>query len=193
MWIETHVTGWAPDVLKNFEVSIDANDVDQDGGGFRGDRADCDGLPMQGAGDLAPAKQPCTVSADCRPSMSGIQTACSSGEPSRCVTWDGVSPNYFPAGKFCEPVFFNKCDTQDATFGLSCVWGVDLSTLNFRWGGGCDPGEVPIDNHPSHEGIMVLDVPSNAKGRYVIDFLETQTFLQNTRTRDKTTFLWPHS
>src|SRR4051812_24313975 len=33
VWIETHVTGWAPDVLKNFEVAIDALDVDNDGRG----------------------------------------------------------------------------------------------------------------------------------------------------------------
>jgi hypothetical protein len=210
VWLEGHVTGWAPDVLDVFQITIDALDVDQDGGGFRGDRADCDGLPMQGAGDLTPAIAPCNggtcqgnpmvtciVSNDCtnagttgpcvgahdmcRAALSGITSSCNFGEPSRCRTWDGTSPgNYFPPGTWCEPVFFNRCDTLDATFGVVCILGVDISTLDFRWGGGCEPGEVPIDHQPSHEGIVVLDIPANAKGRYFIDFKEDQTFLQNT-------------
>lgn len=178
VWIEAHVTGWAPDTLKLFQLTIDATDTDGDGGGFRGDRADCDGSPMQGAGDITPARQACNVHTDCEATISGPH--CSISPASKCVTWNGVVPNYFPAGKWCEPVFFNRCDALDATFGLACQLAVDLSTINFRWGGGCDPGEVPTDNHPSHEGVMVLDVPAIAKGRYVIEFLEIQCFLQNT-------------
>lgn len=180
VWLEVHITGWAPEILKAVQATISATDAEGDGGGYFGVNAECMGAPSLGAGDLAPALQPCNVNADCRPMMSGITSPCGVGEPSRCVFWDGVSPgNYFPAGRFCEYSFQDRCDPQWGAMGIAATAAVEIDSLNGRFGFAAEPGEVPPDFHPSYIGTLVLDVPANAKGTYTIDFDETQTFIQN--------------
>jgi hypothetical protein len=177
VWFEIHVSGWAPDVLKVAQVVISATDPEMDGGGYAGSRATCMNQPAIGAGDLRPALQPCQSNIDCRASLSG--SACSLGEPSKCVSWNGVTPPYFPAGNFCEPGFQNRCHPAWIGIGINGVGATDLSSLNYRIGFAVDVGATAEDYEPTYVGTLVLDVPPNAKGTYTIDFDETQTFLQN--------------
>lgn len=134
----------------------------------------------------APAGISCVDPHDiCRTNMSGLDpvpvNACALGEPARCVRWDGVSSpgNYFPAGLFCEPGYQDKCDSEWIGTGIAFTPAVDISSINYRYGGAADPGAEPPDFAPSYVGTLVLDVPANAKGTYQIDSDETQTFLQN--------------
>lgn len=178
VWIEVHVTGWNTEFLRTAQVTIDATDIDGDGGGYFGAAADCGGNPSNG-GDLAPAMQPCNVNADCRATMSGISAPCADGEPSRCVVWNGLSPgDYFPPGRFCEPGFQDKCDPEWIGNANIVLHGaVDQSSLNFRYGMTTDAGENTPDFAPSLLGTLVLDVPSNARGTYQIDLDQNQVFL----------------
>lgn len=180
VWIEGHMTGWAPHTLGSFNHSVDALDLDGDGGGYDGDTAECDGQPMTNAGDLAPARQACTTDADCLMPMSGLLAPCPQGATSRCRTFDGIVPGYFPAGQWCEPLFINRCSPRHICQGIACTLGFDYSTLKFRFGGLVLAGGVPTDFQPSHTGTFVLDVPADAKGNYTIDLLDTECFLQNT-------------
>lgn len=179
-WIEMQGTAWGPDVLKTVQVALSATDPEMDGGGYAGSAADCAGNPANG-GNLAPAMHACNTNSDCQ-QIAG--PACTLGLHTACSTYDGVNRTYFPAGKFCEPGYQNKCNPRwgaKDTDGipLSCVNAVDLATLNFRWGWACDPGVEPIDYNPTYFGTLVVDVPANAKGDYTIDPDETQTFYQN--------------
>ncbi len=177
IWIEVLATGWAPETLKTLQVAISATDAEMDGGGYA--VSTCAGTTGS-APSLTPAMQPCLVNADCRPSMSGIAVACGTGEPSRCVPWDGIAPGgYFPPGRFCEPGFQDKCDAEWIASGIAATPAVDISSFNFRYGFAADPGETPPDFAPSYAGTLVLDVPANAKGTYVIDTKEDETFMQN--------------
>ena len=177
VWFDVHISGWAPDVLHIVEVTISATDPEMDGGGYTGSAATCMNQTAIGAGDLGPALQPCLSNLDCRRSFSG--SGCVFGEPSECVPWNGVDPSYFPFGSFCEPGFQNRC--HPAWIGNSVIGAgaVDLSSLNCRLGFLADAGEQPEDYEPTYVGTLVLDVPSNAKGTYTIDFDESRTFLQN--------------
>jgi len=208
IWIEGLVTGWAPDILRTFQIRVDATDEDGDGGGYYGEQADCMGLPVIGAGDLAPAMRDCGCcqgnltmhcqsDADCgangpcgnshehshescREQFAGLAEPCGFGEPSRCLAWDGASPgNYFPAGWWYAPGFIDKCDSQSIGSGIAATLAFDLTTLNYRWGGNIEPGEIAPDFAPSYTGTMVLEVPADAKGTYHIDLIEDHTFLWN--------------
>lgn len=180
VWIEIEYTGYAPDTLKTIQVTISATDPEMDGGGYFGSSADCAGNPANG-GDLSPAREVC-------PSVNAagnlvcdnlVGTLTCSPKPSRCVSWDGVNPNYFPAGLFCQPGFQNPCKANWGATGIIATAAVDISSLNYRYGFAADPGEDPQDFAPSNAGTLVIDVPANAKGVYSIDADETQTFLQN--------------
>lgn len=177
VWFEAHITGWAPDVLKTFQIKVDANDNDQDGGGYY--QSECGGAPVIGEGNIFPAIQPCAVNSDCRVSMSGIASPCQFAEPSRCIN----RPFFFPpGGKVCENGFFDGCDPQFFGSGLQLVMAFDYATINARWGVSFEQGEVPFDFAPSYAGTLVLDVPANAKGTYHLDYAEAETFMQNPNT-----------
>lgn len=185
MWFEISATAWAPDTLKTVQVRVAANDDDMDGGGYLGAGADCAGNPATGAGDLFPAMQACPSPnaaghAVCRATVSGIAAACGIGEPSRCQTWNGVSPGaYFPAGNWCEPGFQDKCEPEYLGTGVAGTFAVDISSLNYRFGGTLEPNEIATDFNPSYFGTLVLDAPANAKGTYTIDQDETQSYIQD--------------
>lgn len=180
IWIEGQITGWAPQSLGAVQISVSANDPEMDGGGYSGAAAECNGIPVIGAGDITPARQACDTNADCRPTMSGLSSPCSSGEPCRCYTWDGQSPGpYFPPGKWCEPGFQDKCDAQWIGSGIPSTPGIDTSSVNYRFGAAIEPGETAPDFAPSYVATVVLDVPADAAGTYTIDMWESQTFMVN--------------
>jgi len=186
MWFEVSATGWVegtPDGAKTVQVRISANDDDMDGGGYLGAGTDC----AIGGGDPFPARVPCSGpgsagNAMCRAAISGRTTACGVGEPSRCVAWTGFSPgNYFPPGNWCEPGFQDKCDAEWIGSGIAFTAAVDISSINYRFGGTADPGDVALleDFNPSYLGAMVLTAPANAGGTYTIDQDETQSYFQD--------------
>jgi len=182
VWLDIHVTGWGPEVVKTIQARIAATDDDQDGGGYLGSNADCLGSPAIGAGDLWPARQSCSGpgaagNLDCRANLSGLPAPCPVGEPSRCVVWNGISLPYFPPGTFCEPSFQNKCDPRWIGTGTMNTAAVDPHLSN-RFGIHFEAG-LPQDFQPSYLGTIVLDIPPNAKGTYTIDFDETQTYMQD--------------
>lgn len=179
VWLEVHITGWAPETLRTVQATISATDPEDDGGGYSGENAICNYHQVLGLGDLAPALQPCNVDADCRSAMNGTTVPCQAGEPSRCLTWDGGKPPWFPPGQFCEHAFQDLCDAQWGGNPVAVIPPIDLLTLNSRFGFAADPGEELPDFAPSYIGTLVLDVPANAKGIYTIDFDESQTFMQN--------------
>ncbi len=88
VWLETHITGWDPGTLKIGQVTIDAIDLDGDGGGYDGDKATCVGLPMAGAGDLYAAIQSCDGgTCQVNPNVHCISDAeCTQGGQDRCNT-----------------------------------------------------------------------------------------------------------
>lgn len=184
VWLDVHVTGWSPEMMRVVQIGISATDAEEDGGGYAGEDATCLNQPPVGAGNLAPALQSCNVHSDCRSTLSGLSGPCTEGEPSRCVDWDGTtSPgNYFPAGRFCEPAFIQSCDPEWIGTGIEDVKGIDISNGNFRIGVAIeptDPPQVVPDFHPSYLGTIVLDVPADGQGVYTIYFDEAQTFMQN--------------
>lgn len=186
------------------QVAIDATDADGDGGGYDGDRADCMGAPSLGAGDLFPAIVPCNlgtcqgdasrtclanldctggtgpcinVHGECRAALSGVTASCPRGEPSRCMA---PRPPFFPAGgPVCEFAFHDECDPHWIGTGAANASAVDFTTINTRMGYVTEPGEVSTDFGPSYIGTLVLDVPTDAKGVYVIDLHDVLTYLQN--------------
>jgi hypothetical protein len=223
VWIEMHVTGWAPDQLVTTQVRIDGTDVDGDGGGYYGANAECAGVPVIGAGDITPALQPCsgTCSTDgrnctsasecrfceggsnaglpctitsncpggfcpssagitctgatqvCRNTMSGLTSNCNIAEPSTCTLG--------PVGnRYCQWAFIDGCDPDFLASGLSATMAVDTATPNPRCGVtmNSEP-DYAIDHAPSYLATVVLDVPADAKGDYVIDINQTETFMMN--------------
>lgn len=179
IWVDVLVTGWSPQMLGSTQVTISASDSDMDGGGYSGANAVCSSGGPSNAGDLTPAMQPCNTSTDCRNQISGISGSCPFGEPSRCATWDGFEPGgYFPAGKFCEPGYMNRCDTRWMGSGVSQLSAVDLSNTEFRFGIAVSPDEIATDFLPSYLGTIVLDVPADAGGSYTIDMDELNSFVQ---------------
>ncbi len=179
VWFEMQVTGWPPEIMTHIQGTVSATDWEQDGGGYDGSSSMCMDMPSIGAGDLRPALQPCSTDSDCRGTMSG--PFCPIQEVSKCVLWNGVSPSYFPAGKFCEPAFQNRCNSRWIAQGIPATVSIDFSTLDTRFGvdfvDNSDPDEHPTDFQPSYLGTLVLDVPADAKGTYTIDFNEFQTFM----------------
>jgi hypothetical protein len=166
VWFEVRATGWAPQGLKTAQIRIDST-------GYMGSNAICAGAPANG-GDLFPATQSCAANADCRSTISGLASACGSGEPSKCV----ARPAYYPAGgNICAPGFQDRCDTEWILFGVSGVAAVDTATLNYRWGSTTEPPEVSPDFAPSYLGTLVLDVPANAKGLYTIGYVANETYM----------------
>lgn len=178
VWLEGHLTGWAPQTAWCIQMGIDGDDIDGDGGGYDGDNADCNGDPVVGTGDLFPAIVPCTSNLDCRAQVAGRTSACFAGEPARCAP----RPSYFPpGGNVCSSIFQDQCDPEYAAAGLSNFCGVDDSSLHPRWFVALnEPDEVNLNDFaPSYSGTLVLDVPADAKGRYTIDYWEESTFLLN--------------
>jgi|CXWL01.1.fsa_nt_gi hypothetical protein len=176
VWLEAHITGWAPELLKTFQVKIDATDEDGDGGGYYGVNADCGGMPVTGAGDLLPAIAPCTSNLDCRALISGRSSPCFAGEPSHCILRPAFLP---PGGNVCEWGFFDMCDPEYMGSGMMHIAVFDLPTLNTRWGSSVELPDSFTDFAPSYAGTLVIDVPANAKGRYVIDVKEDECFMWN--------------
>jgi hypothetical protein len=193
VWLEAQITNWAPDILRVFQVRIDATDQDGDGGGYYGDLADCGGSPPIGAGDLSPAIVPCSgtcqgnaiscfsnsqcgangpclnLHAACRAALSGRTSNCAYGEPSSC------------SGGVCHHAFLDGCDPESALAELGAFPAVDDATLNVRFGWALneDEGVSARDFGPSYTGTLVLDVPADAKGRYLIDVGENECFMWN--------------
>ncbi len=143
VWLEGRVTGWAPDVPFCVQTGIDAEDLDGDGGGYRGDRADCNGAPVVGAGDLFPAIVPCTTSNDCRAQVAGRTSPCGSGNPWVCA----ARPSFFPpGGNVCAFGFNDQCDPKYVVAGLSNICAFDLASINTRW--------VVALNEPDDVGLL---------------------------------------
>ena len=168
VWLEGHLTGWAPQTAWCIQMGIDGDDIDGDGGGYDGDNADCNGAPCVGAGDLFPAIVPCTTNIDCRAQVAGRTSACFAGEPAVCRP-----------GNVCSSIFQDQCDPEYAAAGLSSICGVDDSSLHPRWFVALNESdEIGLNDFaPSYSGTLVLDVPADAKGRYTIDYWEESTFL----------------
>jgi hypothetical protein len=191
-WFEISATGWevgTPTGAKTVQVRVAASDDDMDGGGYAGAGADCAGNPAVGAGNLSPAQEPCSGPGPagnvmCRAAFQG--SSCGTGEPSRCVAWNGINipGDYFPAGNWCEPGFQDKCDAEWMGSGITFTAAVDISSVNYRYGGTADPGDVSAlqDFHPSYLGSLVLQAPANAKGTYTIDQDEVQSYLQDAQS-----------
>jgi hypothetical protein len=177
-WIEIQYTGWAPETLKTIQVTIDATDVQMNGGGYSGSAADCAGGP--GGGNLTPAREACpSTNAAGHAVCNNLAGPACSPPASRCVSWDGVNPSYFIAGLWCQPGFQDTCKPNWGALGLNATFAVDISSLNYRYGFTADVGEEPTDFAPSYAGSLVLDVPANAKGIYEIDIDSIQSFMQN--------------
>lgn len=167
VWVEVHVTAWAPEILHGVQVTISATDADMDGGGYSGAAADCNGGPSIGAGDLAPAIQSCNNTTVCRNEISGRTSNCNFGEPSICT------------GGFCQAGFIDGCDSESIRAGLAAIPAVDVSTLDYRFGIALNAQEEETcpDFNPSYLGTFVIDAPANARGSYTIDIEEADTFL----------------
>jgi hypothetical protein len=174
VWIEMHVTGWAPEELQSVQVRVDGTDLDGDGGGYYGTNATCAGVPVIGAGDITPASAPCSTNSDCRAAFSGITSPCEVGEPSTCSGPSG--------SRYCLWAFQNQCDPDWVGSGLGNFSACDTSTPNAGCGSNLnDAGATTlIDHAPSYLGTVVLDVPVDAKGNYVIDIHDMgETFMVN--------------
>jgi len=173
VWLEVHITGWAPETLLVVQATIAAIT------GVSGENAMCTGEPAVDAGDLDFATVSCpsanaTGNSVCTAALSGV----CSPSPTRCVAWNGVNPPWHPAGYYCEPAFYNACHPRWPATPITAV--VDLGITNFRYGFAVDPGgPYPLDFMPSYIGTLVLDIPATAKGTYTIGFNEEQTFMQN--------------
>ena len=223
VWIEAHITAWAPELFRSMVLRVDATDVDGDGGGYYGVHADCAGLPAVGAGDIANAAQPCntgicstdgrpctsaaecrlcidgsnagnvcndsaqcpggscppqtgiTCSATlvCRRTMSGRTSNCINGEPCVCVGPGG--------NRYCDWGFIDGCDPEYLATGITVMPSVDTATPNFRFSLTVNADESVgfVDHAPSYGATLVLDVPADAKGTYVIDIHQNDTVLWN--------------
>lgn len=124
----------------------------------------------------------CSTNHSCRHAFTGRLTDCTSGDPSRCENWTGVSPgSYFPAGMFCQPGFIDQCDSEFIGTGMGNISLVDISTLDYRFGTTTlnGFGEELLDFGPGYAGTLVIDAPADARGTYTIDIDEPETFLEN--------------
>jgi hypothetical protein len=176
VWLEIHVTGWAPAQVTTVQVKIDALDEDRDGGGYDGASAQCDGVSSFDGGDLFPATADCNANNDCESMISGSAPPCPVAQPSNCVP---RLCDYTSGGRICEPGFQDQCHSKWIGNGEVYVAAVDDCGLNYRYGIAFYPNQYATDFEPSYLGTLVLDVPSTAKGVYSIDFQEDETFLHN--------------
>lgn len=109
VWLELQVTGWAPDVLKRVQGTISATDLEQDGGGYSGNDAICNGQPGNG-GNLTPPLIPCGGTCSNDPSK-----ICASNL--ECRTCEGGSNHGLP----CSAWFQCPAGTCPSTAGRTCV------------------------------------------------------------------------
>jgi hypothetical protein len=91
-----------------------------------------------------------------------------------------VRPAFFPPGGYvCDWGFFDGCDPEHFGAHASHISFFETGSINARVGWTFDPGDFAMDFGPSYSGTFVLDVPANAKGRYVIDVNEAECFMHN--------------
>jgi hypothetical protein len=202
-WWEFTVTGWAPQVLRTLQGKLDAADADMDGGGLFGSLAGCGGADLTPA--LYPCPETGEVGDHfCLEAILGTATDCFAGPPSLCQQQRHCvgGPN---DGKLC-PVHLDPCPgggtcTNDATLmcdsgyqdGCNSAWALkgiagvpaaDTSTESFRPGATATPPAiikdynlVPAVAKPTYYGTLAIHVPPGAKGTYVLDFKDDETFL----------------
>jgi hypothetical protein len=84
----------------------------------------------------------------------------------------------------CDNGYQNACDVAYVLKGIAGVPAVDTSTESFRFGATSTPpavirdfNTVPAVAKPTYFGTMVLRVPPTAKGTYVLDFKDDESFL----------------
>ncbi len=166
VWLELHVTGWAPQELKTVQIKIDAS-------GYLGTNAVCPNSPTPGA-DIVRASQACFANLDCRSQIAGLAQPCALGEPSTCT------------GGMCQPGFQNFCNPSwiapGRGFMVTDYFGPCFASPYCTFGMTSDPGDPLVDHSPSYVGTLVLDVPPGTKGTYTIGFIEPETFLQDQTT-----------
>lgn len=114
-------------------------------------------------GVLAPASQSCTNNAQCVAAFGGGSCG------------NATNP---PVG-FCKSGFLVTSRADWLFTGISTVTGVDVSTLDYRYGATTqNAGEGTLDDGTvKYAGSLILDVPANALGTFTIGFENFGTFL----------------
>jgi len=205
VWFEFSVTGWAPQILRTLQAKIDAADADMDGGGYFGALAGCGGADLTPARIPCPSGD--DVGNDLCSAAVVASVACGGGPPSlcqqqrHCIDGTGIgrlcaSPGLGdPActgGGTCANDATLSCDvgvqdTCNVAWALKAIAGtpaVDTSTESFRFGATSTPpavikdfNTVPAVLKPTYFGTVVIHVPPTAKGTYVLDLKDDETFL----------------
>lgn len=173
VWLEIHITGWAPHILKSVRATIDIRN------GLAGANAVCM-VELEGGTDLRPAFVSCpgTGTAGNSHCMAELSGSCTP-TPTRCVGWDGSTSPWYPAGFFCQPSFQDTCHTKWALSNISGAWSTVLDYYDLWYGFAADQGQIPPDFMPSYIGTLVVDVPATAKGTFTIGFDEKQCSMEN--------------
>jgi hypothetical protein len=173
VWLDVYITGWAPN-LKTVQATLSVTNFEEDGGGFRGENAECLGAPANEAADLYYAFQLCDTHADCRAGLGGRSDPCELGDFAFCTHYPVGGNRYFEQ-TYCTSYFQHECVGNWIGHDQSYINAIDLH-FGIAFGITFDEGSSAVDFHPSYLGTVVLDIPSNANGTYTIDFSELQTF-----------------
>jgi len=142
VWLEIRLSGWAPQRLRVWQAKVDSS-----------------GYENGGPGALAPAHLTCSGDDD------EGDAQCSSAFER------GSTCNSPPSGGlFCEAGYQDSLRTDWIFRGLSAgISAVDVHTPDYRYGGtSFPPSSVTDDGTWKYGGTLVLDVPADASGTFVI-------------------------
>ncbi len=148
VWLELRISDWDPDHTGSWAKTFHA-------------KIDSSGYSSGLDGPLTPYAPSCTTDADCEALMGSL------GHPWGCAK-GGCGVNGVPQG-LCAAGFIDNSRSDYLLANMSESCAVDLTTLDYRYGGTTTPFESPHIGD-MYAGTLVLAVPANAKGTFIIDF-----------------------
>lgn len=153
IWLEVWMGNWGPRLLKVFQASIDP------AGYSSGDGA-----------AIGPVVEECTDDSICTETL-GFEEClmyCPNGD--RCFSEGAAcSDGGLCLKRFCRAGYQDRT-REDFVVIPGDLCGVDVHTPLYRYGCVAPPPYITDAGIPGYGGTIVLDLPSDAAGTYVIDF-----------------------
>ncbi len=168
IFLEIHVSGWDPSLLKAWQATIDSSGYSS---GLRG--------------TLTPELEPCIDNRECRVAYGGIcsllgDSCTDEGEtgidddcqfPEFGELCTGSSCTFpEPVGGFCKPGFIFTSRPDYVFSSTDDLAAVDVSALNYRFGSLKQEASVIDPGVPQYAATLVLSVPLDAMGTFTVGF-----------------------
>lgn len=170
VFLELKLSGWAPTNLVTWQATLDSSDFGASCVGGGNDGSDCyTDFDCFGGGTCVPTRSG---------PIAAASVACSGS--SECVTAFGTGSTCNAGVGFCKAGFQ---DTQRSDFVFpGSISAVDTSTPAYRYGSQGIGTSVADGGSTYYGGTLVIDVPANAAGSYIVGLLPegASTFMSST-------------